>query len=251
MPFTAHDGLMFHTQELGSGPPAVMLHGLLVGTLASWYFSAAPAVARTHRVLVYDLRGHGRSERAAHGYDVATMAGDLEAVAGGFTREPMALVGHSYGAVVALHFALAHPERVRKLVLVEAPLPPSRLEELHGFLERPPAEMLEALPGVLRAAVARGGRQALRLIEGLRFLATESSLVSDLRRAQDMADEVLATLRCPVLCLYGARSSCRPTGERLGRVIPGARLITLDGGHFLPLESPRALSACITEFLDG
>ena len=66
---TARD-LAFHVQELGSGPPVVMLHGLLVGSLASWYFTAAPALASRHRVRMYDLRGHGRSAPARTGYDL-------------------------------------------------------------------------------------------------------------------------------------------------------------------------------------
>src|SRR5262249_25639953 len=98
----------FHTQELGAGerPSVVMLHGLLIGSLASWYFTAAPALAERRRVLLYDLRGHGRSERTADGYDVATMASDLAELAAPFDARPIDLVGHSFGALVALRFAL-------------------------------------------------------------------------------------------------------------------------------------------------
>jgi pimeloyl-ACP methyl ester carboxylesterase len=259
MPFAVHHGLKFHVQELGSkaeGPraddsPVIMVHGLLVGSMASWYFTVAPALAVRHRVLLYDLRGHGMSERARSGYDVMTMAGDLASIADSFASGPITLVGHSYGAVVALRFALKHPERVKKLVLVEAPMPPSRLDELDGFLGKPAEQMAESLPGALREALARKGRQATRFVDGLRFLATESTLFADLRSAEDVPDDALAALRCPVLCVYGTESSCRPVGDRLARVIPGARLVVLQGGHFLPVEAPRALGECITEFLDG
>ena len=74
------NGLSFHVQELGAGPPLVMLHGLLIGSLASWYFTAAPTLAQRHRVRLFDLRGHGRSEVARDGYGVGAMAGDLEAL---------------------------------------------------------------------------------------------------------------------------------------------------------------------------
>ncbi len=251
MSFEVHNGLKFHVQELGAGPPVLMLHGLLVGSMASWYFTAAPAVAKAHRVRLYDLRGHGRSERATTGYDVPTMGSDLASIANAFSPEPFALVGHSYGASTALHYALKNPGRVSKLVLVDAPLPASRLEELEAFLGRTPEAMAESLPGALQDALARKGRQATRFVEGLRFLATETSLFADLRRADDIPDEVLATLKCPVLCVYGTQSSCRPVGERLARVVPNARLVLLEGGHFLPVEAPVALGDCITEFLDG
>ncbi len=251
MPVATRNGLKFHLQELGEGPPLVMLHGLLVGTLATWYFTAAPALARTHRVLLYDLRGHGLSERAPHGYGIDTMREDLEAIVDAFTTQPVTLVGHSYGAVIALSYALAHPASVDKLVLVEAPLPPSRLEELEAFVGRSPEAMVDSLPEPLREVLGSRGRKAAKLVRSLHFLASESSLLSDLRRAEDVADAELARLRCPVLCLYGTRSSCRPVGERLARTLPSASLVEIDGGHFLPLEAPAALTRAIAEFVDG
>jgi pimeloyl-ACP methyl ester carboxylesterase len=161
------------------------------------------------------------------------------------------LVGHSYGAVTALSFALRSPARVKRLAIVEAPLPPSRLEEMDQFLGQSPDTMLESLPEVLRAALATGGRRGRRLVESLRFLATGSSLFEDLRRAEDIPDATLASLGCPLLAVYGTESSCRPVGRRLAAQVPGCRHVELPGGHFLPLESPQALGGILTEFLDG
>jgi pimeloyl-ACP methyl ester carboxylesterase len=229
-----------------------MLHGLLVGNMTTWYFSAAPELAKHRRVVMFDLRGHGLSARAPRGYDVATMTKDLEAVVEHEAPgAPVDLVGHSYGAVVALAFALRRPDRVRRLAVVEAPLPPSRLEELEGFLGRSPDAMVDALPDVLREALVGGGRRGRRFVEAMRFLAQESSVFDDLRRAEDISDAALATLASPLLAVYGKGSSCRPVGARLARVVPGARLEELDGGHFLPLEQPAALTAILARFLDG
>jgi len=137
MPIVNANGIGLHVQEIGAGPPVVMVHGLLIGSLASWYFTAAPALAKDHRVRVYDLRGHGRSERAKTGYDVRTLATDLAALTSDLGV--VDVVGHSWGALVALRFALDHPARVRRLVLVEAPLPPSSTVEMSAFLEADPA----------------------------------------------------------------------------------------------------------------
>jgi pimeloyl-ACP methyl ester carboxylesterase len=251
MHIQTRDGVRLHVQELGSGPPVVMLHGLLVGNMTTWYWTVAPHLAARHRVILFDLRGHGLSERAALGYDVETMARDLEAVIEQVGHEPVALVGHSYGAVTALALALRRPDLVRKLALVEAPLPPSRLEELDRFLGQCPDTMLEALPEVLRDALATGGRRGRRLLESLRFLATGSSLFEDLRRAEDIPDAALAALRGPVLAVYGTGSSCRGTGARIARVVEGSRHVELAGGHFLPLEAPQPLTHVLAEFLDG
>ena len=228
-----------------------MLHGLLVGNLATWYFTGAPALARTHHVLLYDLRGHGRSERPRAGYDLATMARDLEALADEFSPEPLLLVGHSYGALIALRFALDNPDRVRRLALVEAPLPPGSFGEITGFMSRRPDEMIEAMPPALRAYLQGGGRRARRLVSSLAALATETSLLADIAREPDLPDDVLARLRCPVLCVYGRDSACAPVGERLARVIDDCTLVTLDGGHFLPLEAAPEVAQTLVEFANG
>ena len=250
MPVVAANGLGFHVQELGSGPAStvVMAHGLLIGSLASWYFTAAPALARAHRVRMYDLRGHGRSDRPPRGFDLATMATDLAALVADLDA-PFDLVGHSWGALVSLRFAIDHPGRVRRLAIVEAPLPPARFAETTGFLAATPDEMVDALPATLKDAVAGGRRQAGKLLASLKYLVYETSLLSDLRATPDFTDDELARVRVPTLLAYGDASSCRPAGDRLARTLPDARLRVLSGGHYLHLDAKDALAGALEEFL--
>jgi pimeloyl-ACP methyl ester carboxylesterase len=249
--FVNANGVSLHAIEMGEGPPVILLHGLLLGNLATWYFGAASRLRHSHHVLLYDLRGHGRSERVREGYDLDTMVHDLDALAASFSDQPLTLVGHSYGALIALKYALDHPARVARLVLVEAPLPPSQLTELEAFLSSSPEEMVSALPESFQASLEGGGRRAQRFVEGLRFLATETAVLDNLRSTVDIADDALATIQCPTLCLYGSQSSCREVGDRLSRAMPHARLIEIDGGHFLPIEAPAAVTRHIEEFLGG
>jgi len=243
------DGPRLHVQVLGDGPPLAMLHGLLVGSMASWYFGIAPRLAARFRVLLHDLRGHGLSDAAPRGYDLTTLGRDLDAIlplAGGGSPT---LVGHSWGALVALRYALARPGRVRRLVLVDAPLPPSDVPELNAFLTRRPDEMLDALPAALRGEVTGGSRRGRRLVEQLRRLVVDSSLLADLAAEPDPTPAELATLDVPTLLVYGDRSGCRAAGERLVANLPRARLATLPGGHFLPAENPSMLGALLEEEL--
>ena len=252
MAYVQHGDVQLHLQQLGeAGPPVVMLHGLLVGSLASWYFTAAPPLAQTRRVALYDLRGHGRSDRPPTGYDLDTMAADLAAIVEHTAPagEPVALVGHSYGALVALTYALAHPARVERLALVEAPLPPSRYGELTGFLGRSPEAMLDALPDGLRGAIVGGRRRGRRLLENLRALACDTTLLADLRATADIPNEQLAALTTTTLCVYGRDSACLSAGERIAERLPNGELTTLPGGHYLPVEQPQALTAALVAFL--
>ena len=252
MPLVTANGRSHHVQELGGGgTPVVMAHGLLIGSLASWYFTAGPPLARTRRVRMYDLRGHGRSERAATGYDAKTLGTDLAALTADLPA--FDLVGHSWGGLVAMRFALAHPERVRRLAIVEAPIPPSSAVELASFLspELSPERLLDALPESLRAAVASGRRQAERLARSVIALIRDTTLLADIRAEPDPTDAELAQLAIPTLCLYGDRSACLPAGERLARIAPGARTQILSGGHYLHLDARDALTRSIEAHLDG
>ncbi|RMI29790.1 alpha/beta fold hydrolase, partial [Actinomadura harenae] len=122
MAYVRARGVRFHVVDLGRDTgrsPVVMLHGLFTGSAASWFFTSAPALARTRRVRLPDWRGHGLTERTPTGYDTATMADDLAALTADLP--PFAIAGHSYGATVAVRFARAHPGRVTALALVDPP----------------------------------------------------------------------------------------------------------------------------------
>src|SRR4029077_10122394 len=129
--------------------------------------------------------------------------------------------------------ALDRPERVAKLALVEAPLPPSQFD---AIATQRPQELAPALSPPLREAIARGRRQSVRLYESLRFLLESTSLAADVRAEPDVPDAALAPIACPVLCAYGEASSCLPVGRRLARAIPVARLVEVPGGHFVHLD---------------
>jgi len=115
-------GQRFHIQRMGQGDRTVVfLHGLVMDNLSSWYFSVANTVAKHAQVLLYDLRGHGYSDRPAQGYRIEDHVADLLAILDCEGHgQPVDLVGNSFGGLLALAFALAHPDRVRSLVLVDA-----------------------------------------------------------------------------------------------------------------------------------
>jgi pimeloyl-ACP methyl ester carboxylesterase len=222
--------------------------------------------------MLYDCRGHGRTDRSATGYDLATLTGDLEALVEG-KDGPLDLVGHSYGALTCLRFARKHPERVRRLVLVEAPLPPHRVEETADILAldreelartldpetlrsnvlgyEHATELLDTMPARAKRAILKGRRGLRRMTENLWHLLAETTIVQQVKAEPDFADAELAAIGAPTLCIYGKHSSCRGVGDRLVSVMPDARLAELDAGHYVMNERPRELTRAVVGFLDG
>lgn len=229
-------------------PSAVLIHGLLFGNMATWYTSLAAQLAETHHVVLYDQRGHGDSPVSATGYDMHTQLQDLQAVLShhGMAEEAVDVVGHSMGAVIALQFALRHPQRVRRLVLVDAPLPLTR----HVLPELLAVDRPEVLAGYIgerqQKAAERRLRRVHRRLEGLFF---QSSLVADLTAEPEISDASLAGLVAPTLLVYGRASECVEAGRHLGRLMPDARLELLDCGHYVVEEAPAELRRLVIPFL--
>lgn len=246
------NGVELNCQTLGHGPKLVMCHGLVFGSMATWYFTAAAKLAERFEVILYDQRGHGKSSMAVSGYDIATLAVDLDCLVRHCQSQddgPVALVGHSYGALVALEYALGHPGQVSKLVLVDAPLPAGHyVFPSMSHIDSP--EALDAsIPEEIRQKSMRGSRSAGKLRERMEFLFLKSTLPEDVRLSGDIADDRLRQLEIPVLCLYGRSSDCLAAGQRLANVLPHARLSLLDCGHYIPLEAPQEMTKLLDEFL--
>jgi pimeloyl-ACP methyl ester carboxylesterase len=251
MPVVKTNQVDFHVQLLGQGPPVAMLHGLVVGSLATWYFTSAPTLSKTHRVLLYDLRGHGKSERVPTGYDLSTMTADLDALLSRYEMTPVNLAGHSYGALVALRYTLDHPAKVKKLALVDLPLPPAVLADALLPEHYDQEHLLSVLPAPVKDSLKSSGRRARRLLESLQFLVKQSSLVSDLQAEPDINDTDLGRIACPVLCLYGKDSFFLPVSDRIKRAMPKARMELLPGDHYLPYQAPAEMTKHIQEFFHG
>jgi pimeloyl-ACP methyl ester carboxylesterase len=231
--------------------PVVMLHGLVSGNMASWYSAIASPLAAEHRVLIYDQRGHGDSSLPAAGFDLEQQARDLQAVLtfDGLGTTPVDVVGHSMGALIALHYALGQPQRVQRLVLVDAPMPACDYvaPSLAGVRSR--EALADYIDQHLAAATGLKGRRRERLHQRLAALFFESTLMQDVQAMSAEPDAALAALDLPVLLVYGQRSPCLAAGQHLARALPQAQLCLVEGGHYLPEEAPEALRVQLQRFL--
>lgn len=132
MPRIAIDDLQFHYSQSGAGPDVVLIHGL-TGDLSIWLLiDLVQTLAADFRVTIYDLRGHGYSSVPPTGYTSADMAADLHRLHRALGLGPAYLVGHSFGAVIALHAALNYPDMVAGGVLSDPYFPGLRDLEVEG-----------------------------------------------------------------------------------------------------------------------
>ena len=117
----ATNGATLYARVAGAGPAVVLLHGY--GETGDMWAPLASALVRDHTVVAPDLRGIGLSSRPAGGYDKKTQAGDIAGVMDALKLARADLVTHDIGNMVGYAFAALYPERVRKFVLIDAPLP--------------------------------------------------------------------------------------------------------------------------------
>jgi pimeloyl-ACP methyl ester carboxylesterase len=244
------NGVRHHVQRLGTGERTVVfVHGLVMDNLSSFYFTLANPVAEHAEVLLYDLRGHGMSERPHSGYAVADLVADLAALVDG---RSIALVGNSFGGLVALAYAAAHPDRVTRLALIDAH------DGTDGWAAQMTATL--ALRGDARDAKIADSFQAwlgrhserkrTRLARAAEALVEGTTLIADLRASPPLTAAQLGRIACPTLALYGERSDVRARGEELARTLPACELRLLPGcTHSVLWEATAEVRDRIVEFL--
>jgi pimeloyl-ACP methyl ester carboxylesterase len=115
------NGTQIYVRVGGAGPAVVLLHGY--GETGDMWAPLAAQLVRDHTVIVPDLRGLGLSSRPPGGYDKKTQAEDVAGVLNSLKINKVDLVTHDIGNMVGYAFAAAHPERVKKFVIIDAPLP--------------------------------------------------------------------------------------------------------------------------------
>jgi pimeloyl-ACP methyl ester carboxylesterase len=256
--FTEKTRSKLHYQVLGKSggkdePTVVFLHGLVMDNLSSWFFTMANAVSRRSRVLLYDLRGHGFSDRPREGYSVETHVEDLrELLAEAGAEGPVVLVGNSFGGLLALNFAHRYPEFVRGLVLVDAQLNDDAWKaQMARSLGLQGEERDKLIGATFQNWLGRNSkRKSNRLAENAEDLVVRTSLMDDLRASANLEDPALRRISVPALGIYGASSDIIHVAHRLKGLLPDFELQVLEGcTHSVIWEKTEAVKSLITGWL--
>ena len=253
----------FHVEESGSGPTLLLQHGL-AGSARNWG-PQVRALRERYRLVRFDARGHARTAKKgmAGRHGLAEFVGDFGRIADAHAgAEPFVAGGLSLGAAVALHHALAAPERVRGLVL--AAIAPGRGAGA-GFTARADAfaaaidtrgldaageEFVWGPRSGLDPGAAKLVRQGFLEHPPEALAAILRETIAELPRVGELADS-LRELRIPTLVVVGTadRGSLDPCRELADR-LPEATLVEIEGaGHVVNLAAPAAFNEALEAFL--
>jgi pimeloyl-ACP methyl ester carboxylesterase len=246
----------------GSGPPVVLIHGM-VNSSKHWE-KVALRLAERHTVIAPDLIGHGDSATPRGDYSLGAHAAVIRDLIAAIGVDRASIVGHSLGGGVAMQFFWQFPQRTERLVLVSSgglghevsPLLRSMALPGIGF-----AVAAAAHPGVVRAVGATGpqGRVIARALRPLSDPGARRAFLQTLRAVIDVrgqrvsaVDRLYLLEAMPTLVVWGERDNTIPIGH--GRAshaaIPGSRFATLPkAAHFPHLEDPEGLAAVLADFL--
>ncbi len=268
----ATNGTTLHVRSAGKGPAVVLLHGF--GDTGDMWVPLAVELARDHLVIVPDLRGMGLSAKPAGGYDKKTQGKDVAGVLDAMKVDRVDVVGHDIGNMVAFGFVAQYPARVKKFVLMDAPIPGvGPWEEIlkspllwHFNFRGPDVERLVA------------GRERIYLDRFYNEFSAHPARWSEAARnhyaklyaqpgamhaafeqfgafSQDAKDNqaLLAAggkLTMPILAI-GGDHSFGPTMAVVARAAGSdvKELVIADSGHWLMEEQPQATVAAIKAFL--
>ncbi len=255
-------------EEYGAGPPVVLAHGMSEST--EMWRDQIDALAERHRLILWDNRGHGRSDAPDDPaqYSIPTFAADLRALLDHLGIERACIGGLSMGGYTAIAFSVTYPDRVFALILSDTASGeetiPNRPAAERAIRERLPLEALarregmEAVAlrtivdGTASAEVIHDPARRERYIERMRQLPVNGYIWAwrCLRYRPSYTDQ-LVTIRAPTLCIVGECDEFLPAVRVLAERIPDAELVVIpDAGHNANSDQPKAFNRAVLTFLE-
>lgn len=251
-----HEGLALHAADFGgSGPPVLLLHGL-AGYAGEWADTAS-WLTESHRVVAPDQRGHGDSTRSPPVVTPDAFVGDVIAWIDRLQLDELTLIGQSYGGLIAILTAGAHPDRVKRLVVAEAsPAPDPHAEpDVRAWLDSWPTPFADESAALqffggdqLRARAWADGLEPRE--DGLWPRFDPGTLLAAVRESAGAHWEAWDSIRCPTLIVRGERGMLAEEAEAMVARKRSAAVATVrDAGHDVHLDQPAGWRAVVEPFL--
>ena len=215
----------------GAGPPLLLLHGN--GEDGSYFVHQCDYFARRYTVYAIDTRGHGKTPRGTAPFTIDQFAEDLLDCVDEHDMAQVRLLGFSDGANIALRFALANPERVRRLVLNGGNLDPSGVKAS--------VQIPIILGYKLASLFAKWDPKAKGHAEMLGLMVNHPHI----------DPSALEDLYVPALVIVGTRDMIKDGHTVLiANSLPNSRLEVIAGDHFIAAKNPDAFNEAVAKFLE-
>ena len=249
MPKLNRDGVEIYYEVHGEGPALLLSHGY--SATSQMWKGQTPALSREYKVIVWDMRGHGRSDYPDDlgAYSEAETVADMAALLEVGGAKTAIVGGLSLGGYMSLAFHLAHPDRVRALLIIDTG-PGYRNDEAREGWNRNALRTAERYEseglGRLAAGSVEMRTSTHRSADGLAHAARGMLTQKDARVMNS-----LANIAIPALVVVGANDApFLAASDYMAAKIPGAKkLVIPDAGHAANIDQPATFNAAILEFL--
>ena len=275
------NGVAHFYRTIGEGEPFVVLHG----GPGMWHDELLPYfddLATDHQVVFYDQRGNGKSlmaEITADNFTTELLVSDLDELRTAWGFDRINIVGHSWGGLLAMCYAARHPDRVERLVLIDAaPVNTEMLVQSYEVLtarfterDRDRLDEIYSSAGFLAGDPALFN-EAMRISEGPTFYVDEAreeyfgNVAFDEVTAQNMANiagpaltikrnitvqHELGSIDCPTMVIHGAHDFIvRAAPELVCELIPDTRIVVIpESGHYPFIEQPTVFASALRSFV--
>lgn len=251
MPKIGRDGVSIHYEVHGEGPPLLLTHGY--SSTSQMWRGQIEALSRHHKLVVWDMRGHGQSDYPddPNAYSEAATVEDMAAILSAVGADRAIIGGLSLGGYMSLAFYRAQPERVRALLIIDTG-PGFRKDDARNAWNKRAYETAERFErdglDVLKSASRERSTVSHRNARGL-ALAARGMLTQ--RDAAVM--ELLPDIKVPSLIVVGAEDApFLAASDYMAAKIPGAQKVVIpSAGHAVNIDQPQAFIEAVMSFLNG
>jgi 3-oxoadipate enol-lactonase len=258
MNYIEANGVALRYELSGAGEQTLVLVHEMGGTLESWD-EVAPRLGAARRLLRYDTRGAGMSQKVRGELHIDTMADDIAALLDALAiKTRVALAGVAVGGAIALHFAARYPERT-SAVVAGSPATGMAPDRRAAALERVAKMEREGMSGAVEDSMASGYAAELRSEAAryarfrARWLGNDPASYATIYRmlANTQMQDELSALACPVLVIGATFDRVRPPpmAEAVAKAIPTARYVELPTTHYMAAATPELIADTIGDFL--
>lgn len=244
------DGLSIRYQVVGEGPTLLLLHGW-GGRLESWR-PVVDNLYQSFRVCLLDFPGFGRSDPPPQPWGVGEYAQFLRNFMDYLEIERAIVVGHSFGARVAIRLAVCYPERVNKLILANAAGIRSR--GIRFFCRRALVAAGKFLARVLGPLGQQMKERIYSHVASPDYVSAGALRQTFVRVVNEDLSPLLRQIKAETLLVWGDRDQATPLaqGRTMRRLIPNSKLVVMNGaGHFSYLDNPEYFCAMLRDFVSG